>query len=118
MRVLVGRKLPVAEEETDTSGLANQTAVPVAAVGWAANSGVAAAAAGAAVAAAAGKSCLSLQSVGCLQGIVQTTVAVEAAESPSFDCSAHSVLGLSWRRLEPDWTACRTAVYSLALSCD
>lgn len=82
-------KLPVAEEKLDTSGLAFQRA------GWAVNSDDAAAVAGAAVAAAADKNFLSLQRAECLQGTVQTSWAVEAAESPSSDRSAHSVLRLS-----------------------
>lgn len=88
-------KLPVAEEEIDTSGLVYQRAVPVAEVGWAVHSDGAAVVAGAAVAAAADRSFLSLQRAEWLQGIVQIKWAVEAAESPSFDWSARSVLGLS-----------------------
>ena len=100
-QVLGGRKLPVAEEELDTSGLTCQRAVPVAEVGWAVNSDVATAVAEAAVAAAAGRSCLCLQRAVCLQGTVQTKWAVQAAESPSFDWLARSVLGLSGVHLEP-----------------
>ena len=88
-------KPPVAEEELDTSRLVYQRAVPVAEVGQAVNSDVAEAVAGAAVVAAVDKSFLSLKRAKCLQGTVQTKWAVEAAESPSSDRSARSVLRLS-----------------------
>ena len=94
-------KLPVAAEELDTSGLTCQRAVPVAEIGWAVNSDVATGVAEAAVAAAAGRSYLSLQRAVCLQGTVQTKWAVLAAESPSFEWLARSVLGLSCVQLEP-----------------
>lgn len=104
--MLVDLKLPAAESQPCTSAQAYQRAVPAIAVCQAVNFVVAAAAAEAVAAAAAGNSCLNWQRVECWQETGQTKSTVEAAESPSFELLVCPVLGLSWERREPDWTAC------------